>query len=105
MYINLELILDALAEPTRREIYERVVIRPRRVGELADGLPVARPAISHHVKKLREAGLVELVNERLEIVPDVLPELRIYFDRLWLEASLGDSWLARRRVENSDYGL
>jgi DNA-binding transcriptional ArsR family regulator len=103
--INLELLLGALAEPTRREIYERVVIRPRRVGELADGLPVARPAVSHHVKMLREAGLVEVANERLEIVPGVLPELRMYFDRLWLEASLGDSWLARRQAENSDYGL
>jgi len=97
--------LEALAEPMRREIFERVVIRPRRLGELADGLPVTRPAVSHHVRILREAGLVRVVDGRLEVVLDALPALRTYFDRLWLEASLGDTWITNRRAENNDLGL
>src|SRR5881275_1518864 len=50
--------LSALADPTRRQIFERVAERPRAVGELADGLPVSRPAVSQHLKVLKEAGLV-----------------------------------------------
>ena len=103
--IKLDLLLEALAEPTRRDIFERVVVRPRRIGELADEISVTRPAVSHHVKVLREAGLVHTANDRLEVVLDVLPALRTYFDRLWLEASLGDTWITRRRAENSDLGL
>lgn len=102
---SLDALLDALAEPTRREIFERVVIRPRRLGDLLDGLTVTRPAVSHHIKILRDAGLVHTVNDRLEVAPDVLPGLRTYFDRLWLEASLGDTWISHRRHENSDLGL
>jgi len=105
MTVELEDALTALAEPMRRQIFERVVIRPRRVGELAEGLPVTRPAASHHAKVLREAGLIRMSDNRLEVVPDVLPALRMYFDRLWLEASLGDGWLARRQMETSDFGL
>src|SRR5215212_7475685 len=48
----------ALADPTRRTIFERVADRPRAVGELASGLPVTRPAVSQHLKVLKEAGLV-----------------------------------------------
>ncbi|MEP6968362.1 MAG: helix-turn-helix domain-containing protein [Pseudomonadota bacterium] len=102
---RLDCLLEALAEPTRREIFERVVIRPRRLGELVVGLPVTRPAVSHHVRVLRDAGLVHTVNDRLEVVVEVLPALRTYFDRLWLEASLGDTWIANRGVENNDLGL
>jgi DNA-binding transcriptional ArsR family regulator len=103
--LELDSVLEALAEPMRREIFERIVIRPRRMGELADGLAVKRPAVSHHVKVLRGAGLVRLVNDRLEVVLDILPALRTYFDRLWLEASLGDTWIIHRRTENNDLGL
>ena len=105
MPIELDLLLEALSEPTRREIFERITIRPRRLGELAVGLPVTRPAVSHHVKILRDAGLIQTVNDRIEVVGDVLPALRTYFDRLWLEASLGDTWLTNRRAENGDLGL
>ncbi|MBA3811198.1 MAG: winged helix-turn-helix transcriptional regulator [Caulobacteraceae bacterium] len=105
MASKLDGVLEALAEPTRREIFERVVIRPRRLSELVEGLTVSRPAVSHHVKILRQAGLVHTVNDRLEVVLDVLPSLRTYFDRLWLEASLGDTWITYRRAENNDLGL
>jgi DNA-binding transcriptional ArsR family regulator len=48
----------ALADPTRRAIFERVAERPRSVAELAGGLPVSRPAVSQHLKVLKGAGLV-----------------------------------------------
>ena len=50
--------LGALGDPTRRTIFELLVARPRAVGELADELPVSRPAVSQHLKVLKEAGLV-----------------------------------------------
>ena len=48
----------ALGDPTRRAIFERLAERPRAVGELASALPVSRPAVSQHLKVLKEAGLV-----------------------------------------------
>jgi DNA-binding transcriptional ArsR family regulator len=51
-------VFDALGDPTRRVIVERLSRRPRSVGELAQGLPVSRPAVSQHLKVLKEAGLV-----------------------------------------------
>ena len=48
----------ALADPTRRAVFERVAARPASVGELAQGLPVSRPAVSQHLKVLEAAGLV-----------------------------------------------
>ena len=53
-----ESLLDALGDPTRRSIVERLAERPRAVGELADELPISRPAVSQHLKVLKEAGLV-----------------------------------------------
>jgi DNA-binding transcriptional ArsR family regulator len=51
-------VFAALADPTRRELFERIVDRPRTVGALAAGLPVSRPAVSQHLKVLKDAGLV-----------------------------------------------
>ena len=53
-------VLAALADPTRREIFEQLADRPRAVGELAGVLPVSRPAVSQHLKVLREASLVSV---------------------------------------------
>ena len=50
--------LTALADPTRRAVFERVGRSPAAVGEIAAGLPVSRPAVSQHLKVLKEAGLV-----------------------------------------------
>jgi len=50
--------LAALGDPTRRAIFERVAARPSAVGDLARGLPVSRPAVSQHLRVLKEAGLV-----------------------------------------------
>lgn len=98
MTVDLDAALEALADPTRRDILERIAIRPRRVGELAAEMPVTRPAVSMQIRILRDAGLVFDVEGRLHVVVEALPSIRLYFDRLWLEASLGDAWLERRRV-------
>ena len=80
----------ALADPTRRAIFERLVGGPRPVGELARGLPVSRPAVSQHLKVLKDAGLV--VDRRVgnrsiyQVNPDGLGALRAYLDQFWKQA-------------------
>ena len=80
----------ALADPTRREIFERIAGAPSAVGELANELPVSRPAVSQHLKVLKEAGLVidRAIGTRrvYEIDPNGLGELRAWLDRFWGEA-------------------
>jgi DNA-binding transcriptional ArsR family regulator/uncharacterized protein YndB with AHSA1/START domain len=77
----------ALGDPTRRAIFERLVERPRAVGELADGLPVSRPAVSQHLKVLKSAGLVldrQAGKHRIyQVDPDGLAALRAELDRFW----------------------
>ena len=80
----------ALADPTRREIFERVAERPRSVGDLAAELPVSRPAVSQHLKVLKGAGLVcdaALGNRRIYSVdPTGVGALRAYLDGFWNHA-------------------
>jgi DNA-binding transcriptional ArsR family regulator len=80
----------ALADPTRREIFERVAERPRSVAELAGGLPVSRPAVSQHLKVLKGAGLVSdaaFGNRRIYSVdPTGVGALRAYLDGFWNNA-------------------
>jgi DNA-binding transcriptional ArsR family regulator len=82
--------MDALGDPTRRAIFERLRAKPLSVGEIADGLPVSRPAVSQHLRVLKEAGLVtERRNgtRRLyRLDPDGVGELRDYFDDFWTDA-------------------
>ena len=77
----------ALGDPTRRAIFERLVERPRAVGELANGLPVSRPAVSQHLKVLKSAGLVvdrQAGKHRIyQVDPDGLVALRAELDRFW----------------------
>jgi len=79
--------LSALADPTRRRIFELVAERPRAVGELAGDLPVSRPAVSQHLKVLKAAGLVldsPKGNRRIyRLNPKGLEALRVYLDRFW----------------------
>lgn len=81
------LALAALADPTRRKIYERVVRRPRSVGELARSLPVSQPTVSQHLRALREAGLVQVRPQGTRRIYAAdragLAELRAYVDSLW----------------------
>lgn len=77
----------ALADPTRREVFERLADGPRGVGELAKGLPVSRPAVSQHLKVLKEAGLVachaEGARRVYQIDPKGLGQMRAWLDRFW----------------------
>ena len=77
----------ALADPTRRSVFERIVERPCSVGELARELPVSRPAVSQHLKVLKDAGLVidtRAGKQRIyRIDPDGLAALRAELDRFW----------------------
>jgi DNA-binding transcriptional ArsR family regulator len=80
-------LLDALGDPTRRAIFEHLGERPSAVVDLAVQLPVSRPAVSQHLKVLKEAGLVRDVRVGTRHVysldPDGLAGLRDYMDRFW----------------------
>ena len=82
--------LAALADPTRRAIFERLATRPSAVGVLARGLPVSRPAVSQHLRVLKEAGLVtEAVagTRRIyRIDPRGIAAMREWLDALWSAA-------------------
>jgi DNA-binding transcriptional ArsR family regulator len=79
--------LTALGDPTRRAIFERLADRPRAVGELAVELPVSRPAVSQHLKVLKDAGLVidrHVGTRRIyQLNPDGVGALRAYLDQFW----------------------
>ncbi|MBX9828512.1 MAG: metalloregulator ArsR/SmtB family transcription factor [Xanthobacteraceae bacterium] len=82
--------IEALADPTRRAIVERLAARPSPVGELAAGLPVSRPAVSQHLKVLKEAGLVsdsaEGTRRIYRIDPRGLAAAREWLDGFWAAA-------------------
>jgi DNA-binding transcriptional ArsR family regulator len=77
----------ALADPTRRAIFERVIEHPAAVSELARGLPVSRPAVSQHLKVLKDAGLVvdtRAGKQRIyRVDPEGLAAFRAELDRFW----------------------
>ncbi|MDE2183875.1 MAG: winged helix-turn-helix transcriptional regulator [Alphaproteobacteria bacterium] len=82
--------LPALADPTRRRVFERLRHGPRSVGEIAKGLPVSRPAVSQHLKVLKEAGLVDDHADGTRRVyyidPKGLAALRRWLDQFWDDA-------------------
>jgi DNA-binding transcriptional ArsR family regulator len=96
----------ALADPTRRAVFERLARGPRAVNELARGLPVSRPAVSQHLKVLKEAGLVtdraEGVRRVYQIDPQGLGQLRAWLDRFWDDALAAFQAEAERDDEDED---
>lgn len=82
--------LAALADPTRRAIFERIADRPRAVGELADELPISRPAVSQHLRVLKDARLVtarQAGTRRIyRLDPEGVQALRTYLDHFWDQA-------------------
>jgi DNA-binding transcriptional ArsR family regulator len=82
--------LAALADPTRRRVFERLKSGPKPVGAIARGLPVSRPAVSQHLKVLKEAGLVadrpEGTRRVYFIDPHGLGALRKWLDQFWDDA-------------------
>ena len=82
--------IQALGDPTRRTVFELLREGPRSVGELAGGLPVSRPAVSQHLRVLKEAGLVrerrQGTRNFYSVNGEGLAELRAYFEGFWHEA-------------------
>lgn len=95
------IVLDALGDWTRRQIFEALRRGPRSVGELAADLPVSRPAVSQHLRVLKDAGLVsdrkEGTRRVYRIDPNGLARIREYFDSFWDEAH--DRFAAEARKE------
>jgi DNA-binding transcriptional ArsR family regulator len=83
-------VLTVLADPTRRKVFERLRAGPRPVNVLAAGLPVSRPAVSQHLKALKDAGLVEERSEGVRRIYSLrregLTELREWLDSFWGDA-------------------
>jgi DNA-binding transcriptional ArsR family regulator len=96
---------DALGDRTRREIFERLGAGPRAVGELAHELPVSRPAVSQHLKVLKDAGLVTdraEGNRRVyQIDPTGVSELRAYLEHFWDQSLASFKQAAQRKYEES----
>jgi DNA-binding transcriptional ArsR family regulator len=85
-----DVVWAALGDATRRTIFERLADRPRAVGELAAELPVSRPAVSQHLKVLKDAGLVidrpAGARRIYQLDPDGVGDLRAYLDQFWSQA-------------------
>lgn len=94
------MVLEALADPTRRAIFERLAEAPRAVGELAEELPVSRPAVSQHLKVLKAAGLVSDrpagTRRVYSVNPSGLAAVRDYFEQFWQQSLVTFSTVAAR---------
>lgn len=104
-----EQVLTALADPTRRRLFEALRARAMTVGELAVGQPVSRPAVSQHLRVLEAADLVSVEprgNRRVySMKRDGLEELRAYLDGLWSEALAAyGAEIARRATDGRAKG-
>jgi DNA-binding transcriptional ArsR family regulator len=95
--------MAALGDPTRRAIFERLADGPSSVGALAGDMPVSRPAVSQHLKVLKDAGLVvdrQAGNRRIySLDPHGVGELRAYFERFWTHALGAFKQAAEQRDE------
>jgi DNA-binding transcriptional ArsR family regulator len=84
------IVLDALGDWTRRQVFEALRRGPRSVGDLARDLPVSRPAVSQHLRVLKDAGLVldrkQGTRRIYSVDPNGLRDIRAYFDSFWGEA-------------------
>jgi DNA-binding transcriptional ArsR family regulator len=94
---------SALGDPTRRTIFERLVERPSAVVDLAHDLPVTRPAVSQHLRVLKDAGLVidrPVGNRRIyRVDPDGLAAFRAELERFWNKALAAYKELVERPTE------
>ncbi len=94
---------SALGDPTRRAIVERLAKRPRAVGELADELPISRPAVSQHLRVLKDAGLVaeraDGTRRIYRLNPAGVAALRDQLDTFWNRALAGYQEVLERTEE------
>lgn len=95
--------LEALADPTRRRIFETLRSGPLPVGEIASGLPVSRPAVSQHLRVLKDAQLVseEAVGSRriYKLEPAGLEDLKDYLDGFWEPVLMAYKKAAAKKVK------
>jgi DNA-binding transcriptional ArsR family regulator len=93
----------ALADPTRRKVFERLATKPLAVGELAAGLPVSRPAVSQHLKILEAAGLVRYrvdgTRRVYRVDPRGIEVIQNYLDRFWDRALAAFKAAAERETD------
>jgi DNA-binding transcriptional ArsR family regulator len=84
---NASVLLDVLAEPTRRAILERLVVQPSAVSDIARDMPISRSAVSQHLQLLKSVGLVsdhaEGTRRIYQVDPDALAIICSYFDAFW----------------------
>ena len=96
----------ALGDPTRRAVFERVARGPAAVGELARGLPVSRPAVSQHLRVLKEAGLVREISQGTRRIYRVDPRgiaaMREWLDAHWASALDAFKEFADQQTEQAD---
>jgi DNA-binding transcriptional ArsR family regulator len=96
----------ALGDPTRRSIFERVAARPQAVGELAAGLPVSRPAVSQHLRVLKEAGLVTETPHGTRRIyrldPRGIAAMRDWLDAHWATALAAFAAFADAETDNEE---
>ena len=99
--------LGALADPTRRTIFERLAEGPSAVGDLAATMPVSRPAVSQHLKVLKDAGLVSEMQDgprriyRLD--PRGIARIRAWLDQHWAQALANFVDFADRDVDSDPF--
>ena len=100
---NYEAVLVALADPTRRAIFERLARSPSAVGELARELPVSRPAVSQHLKVLKAAGLVsdqpDGTRHVYSVDPTGVAAIRDYFEQFWQQSLIRFAAAARQPIQ------
>jgi DNA-binding transcriptional ArsR family regulator len=105
--------MDALGDPTRRRIYERLATGPAAVGKIAEGLPISRPAVSQHLRVLKEAGLVSerrAGTRRIYAVdPAGVSAVREYWEQFWSRAlnhfrAAAEAQAESTRESNDDQG-
>jgi DNA-binding transcriptional ArsR family regulator len=98
--------LEALGDPTRRSIFERLVTHPRSVRELADLLPVSRPAVSQHLKVLKQSGLVvdrpEGTRRIYRVDPAGVAAMREYLDQMWDAALAAFAQIVEQQSEEAE---
>lgn len=103
---NADRAFSALYDPTRRAVLERLRDGPRPVGEIARGLPVTRPAVSQHLKVLKEAGLVadrsEGTRRIYHIDPKGLGAMRAWLDQFWDSALAAFATDVERSAKKDD---
>jgi DNA-binding transcriptional ArsR family regulator len=97
--------LEALADPTRRALFELLGRGPRSVGALSEDVPVSRPAVSQHLQVLRDCGLVTVQNQGTRHIyaldPQGVRAVRDYFDQFWSSALAAFADAADRSQEES----